>query len=99
MKTIKTISVQQFCVHYDVPVSFIDTLSVYELIELKDVDNSMHINADQINTIEKLMRLHYDLDINFEGLDVILNLLHQIDNLQQEVKHLNNKLTFYTQNL
>ena len=73
-------------------------LYIYDLITLKNEGNTLYIDAAQINTIEKLIRLHYDLDINFEGLDVIFNLLNQIDSLQQEIKRLNNKLTFYTQN-
>lgn len=95
MKEIKTISVTQFCTHYDVPVSFIENLNNYELIQIKTIDNLAHIDLDQIRAIEKLIRLHYHLNINFEGLDVVINLLNQIDNLQSEINSLNNKLDFY----
>lgn len=96
MGTIKTISVKQFCVHYNVPVTFIETLSEFELIDIINIENSKHIKEQQIATIEKLMRLHYDLDINFEGLDVINNLISQINKLQNEVTSLQNRLDFYT---
>ena len=95
MGTLKTISVKQFCVHYKVPISFIETLSEYELIEIVNQNKILHIQEEQITTIEKLMRLHYDLDINFEGLDVITNLINQIKSLQNEVETLNNKIEFY----
>jgi len=91
----KPITIQQFCVHYDVPTSFIDSLSNFELIEIIQEDDVRYIDESQINTIEKLIRLHYDLNINLEGLDVIVNLLNQIEKLQQEVTRLNNQLDFY----
>jgi hypothetical protein len=95
MKEIKKISVTQFCIHYDVPISFIENLNNYELIQIITINNSTYIDLDQIKTIEKLMRLHYHLNINFEGLDVVINLLDQIEHLQNEITSLNNKLEFY----
>jgi hypothetical protein len=90
MKTIKTISISQFCNHYDVPNSFIDNLIEYELIELIEKNNKKYIVENQLHHIEKLIRLHYDLAINFEGLDVINNLLQRIENLEQELNSINN---------
>ncbi len=95
MGTIKTISVKQLCTHYEIPISFIESLSDFNLIELSPINNVMHVPEKELATIEKLMRLHYDLDINFEGLDVVVNLLNQINNLQNEVNTLNNELCFY----
>jgi hypothetical protein len=41
------------------------------------------------------MRLHYDLGINMEGIDVISNLVKQIGELQQELASIKNKLTLF----
>ena len=41
------------------------------------------------------MRIHYDLEINFEGLDAIYNLLNQVESLKEEITLLHNKLRFY----
>ena len=41
------------------------------------------------------MRLHYDLDINIEGIDAIYNLLKQVEELQSQIITLRNKLNFY----
>ena len=95
MKTIKTISVTQICSQYDIPVSFIDSLNNYELIKLSSIDNQPAIYEEEIELIEKLIRLHYHLNINFEGLDVVVNLLNQIEDLKSELNTLQNKLYFY----
>ena len=42
-----------------------------------------------------MMRLHYELDINMEGIDAISNLLLKIDNLQQELTAAKNKLRLF----
>ncbi len=89
------IKIQEFCTYYKIPNSFMESLYEYELIEIVVVNKETHIEKTHIAKVEKLMRLHYDLGINFEGLDAILNLLKQVDFLQNEIRILNNKLDFY----
>ncbi|XMO87431.1 chaperone modulator CbpM [Algibacter sp. AS12] len=95
MDTAQLISIQQFCTHYNVPVKFINALQEYELIEITITNNQDYLKTNQLNAIEKMMRMHYDLDINFEGIDVIYNLLKQVELLQEEVRILKNKLSAY----
>lgn len=95
MKAKDYIAIQQFCEYYEVPTSFIKSLYEFELIEIISFDNSYYLKKNQIQTIEKLIRLHYDLDINLEGLDAIHNLLKQVELLQDELNSLSNRLRFY----
>ena len=95
MATTHLISIQQFCTHYNVPVSFINALQEYELVEIIITDNTTYLKTNQLNDVEKMMRLHYDLNINLEGIDAIYNLLKQVENLQSQVITLRNKLNFY----
>ncbi len=91
----KTIPVQQFCFHYNIPRSFIDSLTEMELVNVVEVDNDRHISVNDIAHIEKLMRLHYELNVNLEGLDIINNLIKQIQTLERELHRLRNKIEFY----
>ncbi len=86
------ITISQFCEIYEIPSDFIESLQSYELIEVIQAENTAYIHDEQVAQIEKFIRLHYDLNINFEGLDVIHNLLNQLETLQQEVILLKNKL-------
>jgi uncharacterized protein YlxW (UPF0749 family) len=95
MDTTKLISIQQFCTHYNVPIRFITALQEYELIEITITDSQDYLQTNQLNAIEKMMRMHYDLNINFEGIDAIYNLLKQVEQLQDEVRTLKNKLNSY----
>ena len=95
MEVTDLISIKTFCTHYNVPVTFINALQDYELIEIVISDNSNYIKTTQINEVEKMMRLHFDLDINLEGVDAIYNLLKQVEALKQEITMLHNRLRLY----
>ncbi|AUC81140.1 chaperone modulator CbpM [Lacinutrix sp. Bg11-31] len=95
MNTQDLISIKQLCNYYKVPQSFLDTLYEYELIEIQTFDNDVFIKKTQIRDIEKIIRLHYDLEINIEGVDVIFNLLNQIETLKLENIQLKNQLKLH----
>lgn len=50
---------------------------------------------DELGRLESLVRLHYDLHINLEGLDAINHLLQRMENLQREVAGLRSRLRLY----
>ena len=93
METRDLIPVQIICKHYKVPIAFISTLQEFQLIELTVENNVFFIHKTQLKEVEKMARLHYDLDINIEGIDAIYNLINQVESLQEEIKSLKNKLS------
>ena len=95
METKHLISIQQFCSQYEIPITFINALHEYELIEIIVAKNKNYLKAAQIHKIEKMMRMYYDLDINLEGIHVIDNLLEKLQDLQNQVTALNNRLRLY----
>jgi hypothetical protein len=95
MDTKDLISVRQFCKHHNIPISFLKSLNEIELVEIITTKEELYIQTTQIRRVEKLVRLHYDLDINLEGIHVVYNLLQQVESLQKEVIDLNNRLSFY----
>jgi cell division protein FtsB len=95
METSDIISIKQFCSLYNIPITFINSLNEIDLIEVVTIKKTQFIQKSHIKNIEKLMRIHFDLNINMEGIDVVYNLLQQIETLQKENANLNNKLKFY----
>lgn len=89
------LKLEKFCELYEVPTSFVDSLNQFELINLTTIDDEMYIENEELPNIEKYIRLHYDLDINMEGLDVINNLLQKIESLKKQVVLLENELKYY----
>jgi hypothetical protein len=58
------------------------------LIRVTSVEQSSYISSDELEKLEKFVRMHYDLDINIEGIETINHLLEKIDLLQKEILQL-----------
>ncbi len=95
METENLIPVQLFCTHHQIEFSFISSLSESGLIEVTTISETEYISKEQISELEKMIRLHYDLDINIEGIEAISHLLKRMDNLQGELTTLKNRLRLY----
>jgi hypothetical protein len=92
METTHLLPLPQFCQLYNIEFSFIDSLQDYGLIEIITVEETQYIHNEHLGDLEKLIRLHYDLEINMEGIDVISHLLKRMDEMQEELNVLRNRL-------
>jgi len=92
MSTKNYILLNNLCIHYDVEISFFNSLNEFGLIEIISVEESQYIQEDKIIDIEKMIRIHQELNVNIEGIDVVLNLLEKIEELQNELIITKNKL-------
>ncbi|MBC7388403.1 MAG: MerR family transcriptional regulator, partial [Opitutaceae bacterium] len=45
--------------------------------------------------LEKLVRLHFDLNINLEGIETVSYLLQKMNNMQEKILMLSNRLRVY----
>lgn len=89
------IPIPVLCAHYEVEMSFFTNLSEMGLLEIKTIETSQYIDSDAVYEIEKMIRMHHELDVNIEGIDVVFNLLQKIDLLQNELTTLKNRLRLY----
>ena len=89
------IDIATICVSHAVSDTFIIALHDIELIQIEEIDNIKFIALDQLDIVEKFIRLHTDLDINPEGIDVIYNLTRKILTLQDEIFLLKKRLDIY----
>jgi len=95
MKPRSLISVDEFCKNHDVEISFISSLHQIGLIEIAEINEIGFIEVGQLRQLEKILRLHYDLEINVEGIETITYLLRRIQKLQEENNALQNRLRLY----
>lgn len=89
------IAAQEFCISHNVEISFINSLSESGLLETTIVEETTFISQDQLPELEKLVRLHYDMDINLEGIEAIHHLLQQMKDLQEEIRSIKRRLSLY----
>jgi hypothetical protein len=89
------IPIRRVCQHYEIEISFVDSLYDLELIELTTIEEEVYIHHEAVSDLERLVRLHQDLNINLEGLGAVSHLLHKVNALQEEVQKLRKRVQKY----
>ena len=95
MEQTDMIVLNEFCTNHEVDISFVRTLEEYGLIETIIVNETLCIQENKLPKLEQIVRLHQELNINSEGIDAVINLLTRIENMQNEIIELRNKLNFH----
>lgn len=86
------IPAKDFCMFHNIEYEFIHSLENSGLIRVTSIEHTPFIEPDELQKLEKLVRLHYDLEINVEGLETISYLLEKLERLQNELVRLRNKM-------
>ena len=86
---------EEFCAIHQLEISFIHSLKDHGMIETIFVDQSLCIYAEELPRLEQIVRLHRDLAINIEGIEVINDLLQRIEEMQNEIGRLRKRLDLY----
>ena len=87
-----TTPVTYLCTHYQTDTQFFERLQDFGLITLIQVAETPSIETDRIREVERWIHLHYDLNINMEGLDAISHLLQKMERLQSELTQVKSRL-------
>jgi chaperone modulatory protein CbpM len=95
MTTTTLISTNDFCTWHQVEYTFISSLREAGLVEVTIVDKTEYIPETQLQKLEKMVRLHHDLDINIAGIEAITHLLDRFEAIQEDIWTLKNKLRLY----
>lgn len=98
MQTDELILVNEFCLHHQIEISFIQSLQQSGLIEVIQTEEKLCVPRDQLLELEKMVRLYYEMDINLEGIETISYLLQRMNHMQEQITQLNNRLQAYEAN-
>ena len=89
------ISTTEICTYHDVEYTFISSLSDAGLVELKVVDQKPYIPESELQKLEKMIRMHNELEINVAGIEAITHLLERVNKLHEELRVLRNRQRSY----
>jgi chaperone modulatory protein CbpM len=95
MRTENLITVKDFCVYHNVEHTFVEYLADAGLVKVTTVNKTHCIPIDEIQKVERLVRLHSQLEINEPGVATINNLLEKLEDMEQEMSVLRSKLRIY----
>ena len=85
----------EFCIRHDIELSFISSLNESGLIEVSISEEQLFVPVSQLHYLEKLVRLRYEMNINLEGIETVTYLLQKINDMQEKILLLTNRLRVY----
>lgn len=89
------IIISEYCDKCHIEPSFIRMLHEGGLVDICLQGGEPCLQLSQLPDVERYSRLYYDLAINMEGIDVIHHLLQRMDEMQQEIHRLRNRLKLF----
>jgi chaperone modulatory protein CbpM len=95
MTTTGLIAASDFCTWHQVEYTFISSLNEAGLVEITMVDDITFIPETELQKLERMIRLHNELEINIAGIEAITYLLERIEAIQEEMRHTQNRLRIY----
>ncbi len=98
MSTHELIALEVYCTHQGIDVTFVHSLHERGLILITTEREVHFIGSTQLARIEQLARMHYDLDINLEGIEAISHLLERMQSAQDDLRVLRERLSLYEGN-
>ncbi len=95
MKKKTLISIDIFCQRHNLESALIISMHDFGLITILFENEKGFIAEDDLGIVQKIISFHNDLEINKEGIEVILRLLEQINGNLTEITTLKNRLRLY----
>jgi hypothetical protein len=86
------IATDDICTYHEVEYTFISSLSDAGLLELRVVNETTYIPESELQKLEKMIRMHNELEINIPGIEAITHLLERVAQLQEELRVLRNRV-------
>ncbi|HEY8782968.1 MAG TPA: chaperone modulator CbpM [Mucilaginibacter sp.] len=86
------IAITDICTYHEVEYTFISSLNEAGLVELKVINEAAYIPESDLQRLEKMIRMHRELEINVAGIEAITHLLERLERLQEEIRLLRNRV-------
>ncbi|TWJ04481.1 MerR-like DNA binding protein [Mucilaginibacter frigoritolerans] len=86
------IATTEICTYHNVTYTFISSLNEAGLLELEEINHTTYITESELQKLEKMIRMHQELEINIAGIEAITHLLQKVEQMQEELRVLKNRL-------
>jgi chaperone modulatory protein CbpM len=64
-------------------------------VEITIVNETPYIPETELQKLERMIHLHHDLEINIAGIEAITHLLERVEQMQENMQGLRNRLRIY----
>lgn len=89
------IAANDFCGYHQVEYTFINSLNEAGLLQVTTINQITMIPQAELPRLERMVRMHQQLEINVAGIEAISHLLDRVSTMQEDLKQLRNRLRLY----
>ncbi|WP_340066771.1 chaperone modulator CbpM [Ascidiimonas aurantiaca] len=93
MKAEEYIKLTEFCQTYSIDYTFVEALEESCLIRFTTIHSERCVFNKDLPLLERLTRIHKELGVNFEGVETIYYMLNRMEEMQQEILRLQNRIS------
>jgi len=93
MSSESLIRIETLMDHYSIEPAFLSFLEEMQIVSIVVMEEEKFMDESEIPGLERMLRLHYDLGINYEGLDAISHLLKRMTEMERQIRELKNRLS------
>ena len=86
------IATTDICTYHEVEYTFISSLRDAGLVELRVIEETTFLPESELQKLERMIRLHNELEINIAGIEAITYLLERIEQMHEQLRLLRNRL-------
>ena len=83
-------TIAQIIEYYPIELSSLYHLNELGIIKILTIEETDYIHHNELPELERIIRIQQDLNISFEAMDIVINLLEKIKELQSENDRLQN---------
>jgi len=87
------IATTDICTYHEVEYTFISSLRDAGLVELRVIEETTFLPESELQKLERMIRLHNELEINIAGIEAITHLLERVEQMQEEMRRLRNRVS------
>ena len=85
------VAADDICMYHQVEYTFISSLQDAGLVHLKVVDKVTYLPENELQKLERMI-MHHELEINIAGIEAINHLLERVEQMQEEMRVLRNRV-------
>jgi chaperone modulatory protein CbpM len=86
------IAIEEFCSHHGVEVMLVREFADFGLIRLERLEDREVVPDEEVSRLERMLRLSQELEVNKEGIAIILQMREELKQLRRERELLDYRL-------
>ncbi|TPN87492.1 chaperone modulator CbpM [Aquimarina algicola] len=85
----------EFCSLHEIELSFINSLHEFGLIDIVTKRHTAFLRTEELPKLEQFLLFKKELNVNLEGIDIIIKLLKRVQEVQKDMSIIKNRFQLH----